>query len=103
MQKVEGSSPFIRFRKAPLRRGFLLPDVPPSPLSASGTASGHLGHVSSPCARIGPMSTSLEFLYHVFVGIPLCFALVTFGVLFCLTILGLPVGLTLIAAGVKAL
>ena len=25
MQKVEGSSPFIRFDKAPLRRGFLLP------------------------------------------------------------------------------
>jgi hypothetical protein len=24
MQKVEGSSPFIRFAKAPLRRGFLL-------------------------------------------------------------------------------
>jgi hypothetical protein len=25
MQKVEGSSPFIRFNKAPLKRGFLLP------------------------------------------------------------------------------
>jgi len=31
------------------------------------------------------------------------FALVTFGLLFCLTILGLPVGLTMIAAGFKAL
>ncbi len=49
------------------------------------------------------MSTTLELACHVFVGIPICFALVTFGLLFCLTILGLPLGLTLIAAGVKAL
>jgi hypothetical protein len=26
MQKVEGSSPFIRFNKAPLKRGFLFPE-----------------------------------------------------------------------------
>ena len=40
---------------------------------------------------------------HIFVGVPLCLALVTFGLFFCLTILGLPVGLTLIAAGFKVL
>lgn len=45
----------------------------------------------------------MALLYHLFVGIPLCLVLVTAGLLFCLTILGLPVGLTLIAAGVKAL
>ena len=28
MQKVEGSSPFSRFQKSPLRRGFLLPECP---------------------------------------------------------------------------
>jgi uncharacterized membrane protein YccF (DUF307 family) len=43
-----------------------------------------------------------DLLYHLFVGFPLCLALVTVGLLFCLTILGLPVGLTLIAAGCKA-
>ena len=48
------------------------------------------------------MSTFLELAYHVFLGIPLCFALVTFGLLFCLTILGLPLGIALIAAGVKS-
>ncbi len=45
----------------------------------------------------------IDLLYHVFVGLPLCLVLVTMGLLFCLTILGLPVGLTLIAAGFKAL
>ena len=45
----------------------------------------------------------MAILYHLFVGIPLCLMLVTFGLLFCLTILGLPLGLTLIAAGFKAL
>jgi uncharacterized membrane protein YccF (DUF307 family) len=45
----------------------------------------------------------VELLYHLFVGIPLCLGLVTLGLLLCLTILGLPVGLTLIAAGFKAL
>jgi uncharacterized membrane protein YccF (DUF307 family) len=49
------------------------------------------------------MNAFLELAYHVLVGIPLCFALVTFGLLFCVTIVGLPVGLTLIAAGFKAL
>ena len=45
----------------------------------------------------------MRLFYHLIVGIPLCMALVTVGLLFCLTILGLPVGLTLIAAGFKAL
>jgi len=45
----------------------------------------------------------LELAYHIFIGLPLCFALVSVGLLFCLTILGLPIGLTLIAAGFKAL
>jgi len=49
------------------------------------------------------VSALLELAYHVFVGVPLCLAFVTMGLLFCLTILGLPLGLTLIAAGVKAL
>jgi uncharacterized membrane protein YccF (DUF307 family) len=45
----------------------------------------------------------VELLYHLFIGLPLCLLLVTAGLLFCLTILGLPIGLTLIAAGFKAL
>ena len=45
----------------------------------------------------------LAVLYHVFIGLPVCLAFVTVGLLFCLTVLGLPVGLTLIAAGFKAL
>jgi uncharacterized membrane protein YccF (DUF307 family) len=55
------------------------------------------------------MGTGLEklnpvgLLYHVFVGFPLCVAFMTVGLLLCVTIIGLPVGLALIAAGVKAL
>lgn len=45
----------------------------------------------------------MRLLYHLFVGVPACLMLVTVGLLFCLTILGLPIGLTLIAAGFKAL
>ena len=45
----------------------------------------------------------MALVYHVFIGIPLCLMLVTAGLLFCLTILGLPFGLSLIAAGFKAL
>ena len=45
----------------------------------------------------------MELLYHLFVGLPFCLVLVTVGLLFCMTILGLPIGLTLIAAGFKAL
>ena len=39
MQKVEGSSPFIRFT-APRKRGFLLPDRDTESRSATGTATG---------------------------------------------------------------
>jgi uncharacterized membrane protein YccF (DUF307 family) len=42
-------------------------------------------------------------LYTLFVGIPLCLIAVTFGLLACLTIVGIPLGITLIALGVKAL
>lgn len=49
---------------------------------------------------MGPL---LEVAYHVFVGIPLCLLMVSVGLVFCLTLLGLPIGLTLIAAGFKAL
>lgn len=45
----------------------------------------------------------MRLFYHLFVGIPLCLGFVTVGLLFCLTILGLPVGMTLMAAGFKAL
>ncbi len=45
----------------------------------------------------------MRILYHLFVGVPACLVLVTAGLLFCLTVLGLPIGLTLIAAGFKAL
>ena len=45
----------------------------------------------------------MRILYHLFVGVPAFLVLVTAGLLFCLTVLGLPIGLTLIAAGFKAL
>ncbi len=45
----------------------------------------------------------MELVYHLFIGIPVCLALVTVGLLFCITLIGLPIGLTLIAAGFKAL
>ncbi len=42
-------------------------------------------------------------LYTLFVGMPLCLVAVTFGLLACMTIVGLPIGITLIAIGIKAL
>lgn len=45
----------------------------------------------------------MRLLYHLLVGLPTCLVLVTAGLLLCLTILGLPIGLTLMAAGFKAL
>lgn len=45
----------------------------------------------------------LAVFYTLFVGIPLCLVAVTFGLLACLTIVGIPIGITLIALGVKAL
>jgi uncharacterized membrane protein YccF (DUF307 family) len=44
-----------------------------------------------------------ELLYTLFVGIPLCVIAVTFGLFACLTIVGLPFGLVLIALGFKSL
>jgi len=49
------------------------------------------------------MNALLELTYHTFIGVPLCLVFVSMGLLLCLTILGLPLGLTLIAAGFKAL
>jgi uncharacterized membrane protein YccF (DUF307 family) len=43
------------------------------------------------------------FLYTLFVGIPLCLIACTFGVFLCFTIVGLPLGITMIAMGIKAL
>jgi hypothetical protein len=45
----------------------------------------------------------MRLLYHLVVGFPVCLMLVTVGLFLCLTVLGLPLGLTLIAAGFKAL
>ena len=45
----------------------------------------------------------MRLLYHLVVGVPACLVLVTVGLFFCLTVIGLPVGLTLIAAGFKTL
>ena len=42
-------------------------------------------------------------LYTLFVGMPLCLVAVAFGLLACMTIVGLPIGITLIAMGIKAL
>ena len=42
-------------------------------------------------------------LYHLFIGVPTCLLFVTVGLLLCVTIIGLPLGVTLIAAGIKAL
>jgi hypothetical protein len=45
----------------------------------------------------------MSLLYHLFIGVPVCLLLVTAGLFFSLTVIGLPIGLTLIAAGFKAL
>lgn len=42
-------------------------------------------------------------LYTLFVGIPLCIGLCTVGVFFCVTIIGIPIGLTCFGLGMKAL
>ena len=49
------------------------------------------------------MGETLNLLYHVFIGFPLCVLFIAGGLLFCLTIIGIPFGLTMIAAGVKML
>ncbi len=43
----------------------------------------------------------MGILYTLFVGIPYCVLMVTFGLLACATIIGVPVGLTMIALGFK--
>jgi uncharacterized membrane protein YccF (DUF307 family) len=42
-------------------------------------------------------------LYALLIGIPLCAMLVTAGLILCATIIGIPVGITLIALGFKYL
>jgi len=54
MQKVEGSSPFIRFAKAPLRRGFRLPERRQSiemPADLPGASRGALRVVTRTLQR----------------------------------------------------
>jgi uncharacterized membrane protein YccF (DUF307 family) len=45
----------------------------------------------------------VRLLYVLFIGIPLCLICMTIGVLFCLTSLGIPIGLTFFALGFKLL
>jgi uncharacterized membrane protein YccF (DUF307 family) len=45
----------------------------------------------------------VRVLYTLLVGVPLCVFCMTFGLLLCLTIIGIPVGLTMMALGVKVL
>jgi hypothetical protein len=42
-------------------------------------------------------------IYTLVIRIPVCAALVTAGLLLCVTVIGLPIGLTLIALGFKYL
>ena len=42
-----------------------------------------------------------NLLYTLFVGIPLCLVLMTVGLLFSLTVIGIPLGLTCFALGSK--
>jgi len=42
-------------------------------------------------------------IYTLVIGIPLCAMLVTAGLIFCATIIGIPIGLTFIALGFKYL
>jgi uncharacterized membrane protein YccF (DUF307 family) len=41
--------------------------------------------------------------YTLLIGIPMCMALVTLGLLLCMTIIGIPAGLTAIALGFRYL
>lgn len=45
----------------------------------------------------------MGFAYTIFVGIPYCLVMVTLGLLLCVTIIGIPAGLTCIALGFKGL
>ena len=42
-----------------------------------------------------------NLVYTTFIGIPACVVLMTIGVLFCVTIIGIPLGLTCFALGFK--
>jgi uncharacterized membrane protein YccF (DUF307 family) len=42
-------------------------------------------------------------LYLLCIGIPMCFFMMCAGVIFCCTIIGIPIGLTFFAMGVKFL
>jgi uncharacterized membrane protein YccF (DUF307 family) len=42
-------------------------------------------------------------LYLLFIGIPMCFLLMCAGLLFCFTLIGIPIGLTCFALAVKML
>ena len=44
-----------------------------------------------------------SLLYTLLVGIPLCLMLMVAGFFFCLTIVGIPIGLTCFALGTKVL
>jgi uncharacterized membrane protein YccF (DUF307 family) len=45
----------------------------------------------------------MGLIYTLLIGIPLCLALVTVGLIMCATIVGIPVGVTLMAVGFKYL
>ncbi len=42
-----------------------------------------------------------NLVYTIFVGIPVCVALMALGAILCVTIIGIPVGLTCFALGFK--
>ena len=45
----------------------------------------------------------MGMVYTLFVGLPLCFVCMTFGLVLCLTLFGIPAGLTIMALGFKYL
>jgi uncharacterized membrane protein YccF (DUF307 family) len=50
-----------------------------------------------------PALAMFHLLYTVCIGIPLCLMLMTAGVVMCMTILGIPIGLTFFALGHQVL
>ena len=46
-----------------------------------------------------PENPLLNLCYHLFFGIPFCLVCMGAGILLCCTIIGIPAGLTIIAAG----
>lgn len=45
----------------------------------------------------------VNLLYVPLIGFPLCVAMVTVGLLLCATVIGIPIGLTVMALGLKML